>query len=114
MYYCRDCNTEFERPKEVKDKHSELNGMGGVTYETFCVCPNCGSDWIEEMEKCEMCGEWSVDLELFGRTDICDECRKKIEAKLIDLRDYIQAEGDIDDYKEAEDIALEVAEALWN
>ena len=114
MYYCNDCECEFEEPKEEREHHSELNGMGGITWESFFVCPNCGSDWIEEMTKCDLCGEWSRETKIFGRPDVCDECRRDIEIKLIDIRDYVQAKGDINDYREADDIVMEIAEALWN
>jgi len=72
--YCDNCKQfvledELEREYE---HHSELSGMGGVTCETFYVCPHCGSDEIDDAYECEICGEPTTSL------DYCDDCRTEV------------------------------------
>lgn len=112
-WFCEECGEYFDEPEKERENHSELAGMGGITYEEFDVCPVCRSQSIVECERCEACGEEVPETEVFGHTYMCDSCRGKVEDKLIELRDYVQAEFDINDYKEAEEIILEIADNLF-
>lgn len=72
--YCENCG-QFVLEGDLEksyEHHSELNGMGGITYETFYVCPHCGSDEIEDAYECEMCGEPTLSL------DYCEECTTEV------------------------------------
>ncbi len=40
MYYCEECEGEFESPKIFVEKH----GLSEPPFERFTVCPRCGSD----------------------------------------------------------------------
>lgn len=51
MWHCDDCSSYFEDPNFEKDYHYEL-GYGRF-YETYCVCPRCGSSEIYELSKKE-------------------------------------------------------------
>lgn len=117
-WYCNDCNEVFEENEIVTETtwaNSNYIGFGGDYPETTAYCPNCHSEDIRECEKCDACGEEVPETECFGRhTYLCDECRGKVEDKLIELRDYIQAEFDENDYKEAEEIIQDIADALFN
>jgi len=39
MYKCNDCGREFEEPHEYIERHGFTDGL----YETWRVCPCCGS-----------------------------------------------------------------------
>lgn len=51
MWICLDCNTEFEEPSTYQEYMGEF--WGTPAYETFCCCPFCESDEIEEKEEPE-------------------------------------------------------------
>ena len=75
MWYCFECEEYFDSPNEDREYHSELAGMGGITYETFCTCPMCGSTDVEEATKvCDLCGETYIRLEWVGNEQVCPSC----------------------------------------
>lgn len=82
MYKCQ-CGMMFDSPEYEKDFSSEYFGRQ-VTHYTG-VCPNCGSDEFEEMDKCDVCGEW-ID----PGTEMCDCCRKFIEDLASDIRGKVR------------------------
>lgn len=113
-WFCDECKEFFDEPAKERESHPELGG-DGITYEVFTVCPICGSEDIHECEKCDGCGEEVIETECFGyHTYLCEDCRRKVEDKLVELRDYVQAEFDINDYREAEEIIQDIADALFD
>ena len=46
-YKCNNCGEIFDEPWEVRETHGFNDGF----YETFYVCPYCGSDDYEEEEE---------------------------------------------------------------
>lgn len=113
MWFCNECDCEFDEPRETSDFHAELAGMGGDCSEPMYVCPNCGSDDIELMEECDLCHEPARETIWFGDFEVCDDCRCRIEGKLNEVKYFVQAEFDIDDYNKAERLIGEIAEELW-
>ena len=81
MLKCR-CGTMFDSPDYVEDFSSEYFGRRVTHY--MGVCPNCGSDDFEEMDKCEVCGEWIDPGE-----ELCDNCRGLIK----DIADEIRGKA---------------------
>ena len=79
MYICMNCQTMFDSPDEVEDFTSEF--WGARVRHMTSVCPNCGSDDFEEMDKCEVCGEW-ID----PGDELCDNCRGLIKDIADDIR----------------------------
>ena len=86
MYYCNNCNSEFEY-LELKEVNTEdYYGVGGQFMSTHTMtissCPHCGSDDYEEMEKCAMCEEYFrhddlIDTEGMSNGGIgyvCEDC----------------------------------------
>lgn len=67
MYICMHCGNQFE---EIDRKH--YDSATGV-YEEYC--PNCGSDFFEEAEQCEICGDWHAVGYLNG--GVCESCMEK-------------------------------------
>lgn len=87
MYKCLNCGETFSSPDSVRDFESEYFGRTVTHYMN--VCPSCGSDDFEEMDKCEICGEY-IDAgsclcenckELIG--DLASEIRGKVREKAI-------------------------------
>lgn len=79
MYKCQNCQEMFDSPNAVLDSDSEYWGRRVHHYTS--VCPNCGSDDFEEMDKCEVCGEWIDPGE-----ELCDNCRGLIKDIADDIR----------------------------
>lgn len=112
MNYCNECGCEFEEPKKVYEHHSELNGMGGVTYETFYVCPFCGSDDYEEEEKCELCGKEYPRLIYKAEKDICTDCFTQLVNIMDDTVMKITGFFDVDSL-EAKELITNFYEEVW-
>lgn len=116
-WYCNDCQEYFEEEEVVEKvvwEHSDYYGHGGYFPEKSYQCPHCGSEDICECEKCDGCGEEVVETICFGhKTHLCDACRKEVETKLEELRDYVQCEFDINDYREAERVIEDILDDLF-
>ena len=82
MYICMNCQTMFDSPDSVEDFTSEFWGASVRHYAS--VCPNCGSDDFEEMDKCVVCGEWINPGE-----ELCENCRGLIK----DIADEIRGKA---------------------
>lgn len=52
MWYCNNCGAVFDEPIEKPTTYENIYGVSGEvesrTYTTICLCPNCGTDDIEE------------------------------------------------------------------
>lgn len=71
MYFCNRCRQMFDSPDAVYDFSSEAWGRTVEHYVN--VCPHCKSDDFDEMDKCDICGEW-----ISPGQDICDNCEELI------------------------------------
>lgn len=75
-FLCEDCGCGFSEPEERR--HYE---RGGEELDPpSCHCPECGSEFFEPAEKCEICGEMHSVYEL--EAGACEECRDKLAAKI--------------------------------
>lgn len=79
MYKCENCGEEFEDPNNVEDFSSEYFGRM-VTHYTN-VCPCCGSDDFQEMDKCEICEEYIPAGEV-----ICENCKELVDGFVSEIR----------------------------
>lgn len=79
MYICERCQETFDFPNVETDFTSEY--FGRPVNHKIGVCPYCGSEEIEEMDKCEVCGEWTDPGE-----ELCDNCRGLIKDIADDIR----------------------------
>ena len=54
MYYCNDCESEFEKYRKVCERHS----LDSPPYEILYVCPFCSSTDFTEISAthCRSCG----------------------------------------------------------
>ena len=74
MFYCSDCDFEFEKPYKLYEKH----GMTSPPYELLSVCPNCkGTNFYEKITThCRSCGARLMNNE----KDYCSKkCRENGE-----------------------------------
>lgn len=70
--YCRCCQTLLD-DSELKTIYDWVPyGDTNVPMASGQECPECGSDEIEDAYKCEICGEWFGESELYG--SVCKTC----------------------------------------
>lgn len=91
MWYCNECNAEFETPKMEKTTFEDFYGVNNLfptSHEcTLKSCPRCESDDIEEMVKCDVCEELFpeeklIDTEEYPHGNIgmlCEDCFRDCE-----------------------------------
>lgn len=71
-YKCRDCGNIFDECDCYKENMGECHGS--IAYETFAVCPCCGSSDFDGTNRCKRCGGEFLEDELFDGW--CGECLK--------------------------------------
>lgn len=86
MYKCNNCRSEFEEPSTkniIAEEHLGISNLFQTrTRLDIDVCPNCGDEDLEEIQQCEICGEWFNEEELTDTTEYinggcgycCDQC----------------------------------------
>lgn len=84
MYKCASCSAIFNDPaKYQEDTGGYQTGVGYYPYyEYFNICPVCGSDEINEAEKCECCGVYAFKDSLYISDDLkylCVDCKEEWE-----------------------------------
>lgn len=66
MYRCNNCNEMFEEPETKNLIAEEYLGVShllqGCTRMDINICPCCNDDDLEELEQCNLCGEWFNEL----------------------------------------------------
>ena len=72
MFKCNECGMVFNEPATCEEPHPY--GMGSAS-ETFACCPYCKGNF-EEAVKCEICGEWFTEDELFF--GVCEDCKNNL------------------------------------
>jgi len=99
MYRCHDCGEVFSEPSLVDVSQTHEYWGATVTEPLFEeTCTACGSDWIEEVNRCGVCGEGTADDCKY----FCIECHENLS---FDLK-MIQQEMDLD-FEQLQDIILE-------
>lgn len=75
MYFCHDCESEFEDPIVIRD----FVGYYGSepAYQRYAGCPYCKSDDVEEMQECYECGDHYLDEDL--TEGLCGYCHQEAE-----------------------------------
>lgn len=63
MYTCINCGNTFDTPDVGCNKEEY---WGAPIYEHFYICPVCGSDWIEELGKCLLSGQYLPTNEIYS------------------------------------------------
>lgn len=74
MWKCERCG-EICSTQELKKDYID----GGYRGEPHYTCPCCGSEYVEEVYQCELCGEWFFSDEIFGSIGemACKSCIEK-------------------------------------
>lgn len=72
MYYCINCNEEFEKAEKIIEKHE----LSSPPFEEFLVCPYCKSNDFFETKSlyCKCCG---AKLKSYASDYCSKECEKK-------------------------------------
>lgn len=95
MWLCNDCKNEFTEPKMRKTTFESEYGVSHLfptSHEcTIKECPVCGSDDIEELRECDICGEYVPDYDLEDTTEAvnggvgyaCSQCRQDCDIVFI-------------------------------
>ena len=68
MWECNDCHEEFETPSKEKMAFETYYGVSNLfqdrNYFDLLTCPHCGSEDIEELKTCDICGEYNREEDL--------------------------------------------------
>ena len=80
MYICKDCGAVFEEPYKWRDDPSPAGVSLSSGYYEYWECPSCGSEDVDEAERCEVCGEYIAE------SGICESCRAQIEEEVKDIK----------------------------
>ncbi len=86
MYKCNNCGAVCTEPDTIYD--SVPYGSTYVDYPSGDKCPSCGSDDIEEVEECKMCGEWAA-----VEYDLCQNCIDDIHQQVKRITDNLKGIG---------------------
>lgn len=80
MWYCLHCGHEFTEP------NNRYNKRWSDSDDSIPYCPNCGSEDIEESEKCVECGAVKcVDNLMHGW---CEDCVKEEAGNMREVFKY--------------------------
>lgn len=71
MWRCDKCGETCT----TQDLHKDFID-GGYRGEPHYTCPICGSEYVDEVYQCELCGEWFYGDEIHGSMGemACDKC----------------------------------------
>ena len=78
MFICLDCGATFHEPDEkVFDR--ECYGD-----DPKPVCPACGCHEIAEAVKCDICGDYFDEMDLYDNDEVrfCEDCKNSGRAHL--------------------------------
>ena len=79
MYKCCDCGHIFEIPEiYYEDRSPACSFEGGSFIEEYNGCPICGGAF-NEVQQCDLCNDYYVNLNKYINKSICDNCLKEIE-----------------------------------
>lgn len=89
--YCYDCEEFFSEPKAQRELMGECCGQ--PAYDTFYVCPNCGSHNVENARACTVCGDPTTNKTF---CDTCIERARRVRDKFVGRLEKEGAlEGDV-------------------
>ena len=78
MRYCEACRATFFEPAYIAEReyHRELDGCP-CEFLYLPICPECGSDDIDDCPSCDACGVQVLPEDL---TDgLCPDCAKALD-----------------------------------
>lgn len=70
MYICGECGSTFDEPIIERDDPSPDGVSLSSGYYEIHYCPECGSDDVNEADRCPACGAWKR----YNKSVLCDEC----------------------------------------
>lgn len=91
IYRCLDCNETFREPElKVYEEPSEYWGAQVSEEIVIELCPHCGSEDIDKVNECQICGN---PTESIGR-QFCDDCNKFFDRILEDIEYELKIDND--------------------
>lgn len=91
MYKCNSCKEGIKEPVvEIYREESEYFGRPVYEPITIYKCPHCGSDDIEEVQACEICGSATSDY----FKHFCDFCHTNLEYDLEKIKEQYKLTQD--------------------
>lgn len=97
MYVCLDCHGTFEEPISYKEKMGEFWGF--PAYETFYICPCCGSSDYDEYKRDSVLDEDLNDMSVDDLMELKEEVietQKEYDDEDIRYMEYSDLISDID------------------
>jgi RecJ-like exonuclease len=86
MWYCNECERQYETPKVGREFVGEIGHGGNVEYP---ICPTCkGGGDIEELKDCPMCKENYIT----SGKDRCAKCEERTALWLEEAIGNIQSD----------------------
>lgn len=77
MFECDRCGHMFDEC-EIEHRFSRIDGW-------HHECPNCGWEEFVEVDRCNVCGEWTDVSELSDDGGLCQKCQKDVLHNLSSL-----------------------------
>ena len=102
MYYCGSCGAIFEEPGVVEEDPSAAGvslPRGVIVTET---CPECGSGYFTEAERCPVCGKWHKENR--GLSAMCQDCAEHIYKAVDEVICWVRDQNPALDYEAAKKI----------
>lgn len=82
MLMCINCKSVFDEDNVHFAKELLGECFGFPVYDTYSVCPDCGSDLVDTAIQCEFCGEYILECNAVLSYDneyLCDKCSFKCD-----------------------------------
>jgi len=95
MYCCNDCETIFRDPIVIREDPSPSGVSLMPGFYEYESCPNCGSDYITEAERCPVCGDYHKPSEVNG-SELCKDCAEEIDLILQSTIEVLAERHDTD------------------
>ena len=82
MYICLDCGRIFDEDEAdvIRDDPSPAGVSLPSGYYEYPCCPDCGSDYLGETEKCMLCGEYVGEDDMIG--GFCKDCAADVLGRM--------------------------------
>ena len=79
MMACNTCGSVFSEEDAIKEtEYTGVHSEGFSEAVERYYCPNCGDEYVEEANRCQFCGGWTLDY-------LCPECAVTIRACINNL-----------------------------
>lgn len=85
MLHCEDCGAYFDEDDAGTMTEQVGECWGAPAYTSCAVCPDCGSDQLEEAKRCPVCGEWIPESQ-----HECEDCQEEVNEEYYRIFEKLQ------------------------